>query len=463
MRPTLILIPSLLFVGLATGAGVTAHAAGDRQHGFAEGAAQLRAEWTSDEARGVPTASLAPLRAQLESRAPKAGWWSPSWLSDDGRPLLAQLEAQTKGVWKAAMAQKRAEAQDAIAQWSTFATQHGDWLSPDAAATASHWSAQLDAATTPAAIAELIAGWNAFTAQQREVVTAAQQAKLQQLQAELQSAGGPEAVLATAQRLVAIADDANLDAGDVAALAAQLGDQINRGADATDTGSKLLAAVNALQSLVNLNDQVAGQVRPLLLSVDQAEAEGTPNGAAFAAQDAALAVRFHDARTTTELNSVAQQMSTLSGQVSAELAANQCGHQVGSGKVITISLSLQEMVFYEEGCVARATPVSTGRPELRTPTGTFHIFNKQTPFQFISPWPKSSPYYYEPSWVSWVMEFADGGFFIHDAPWEAADAFGPGSEDNPWAASHGCVHVPTAVMQWAYSWAPAGTTVSISA
>ncbi|HEX4578700.1 MAG TPA: L,D-transpeptidase, partial [Candidatus Dormibacteraeota bacterium] len=84
------------------------------------------------------------------------------------------------------------------------------------------------------------------------------------------------------------------------------------------------------------------------------------------------------------------------------------------------------------------------------------------PFQFISPWPKSSPFYYYPSWVSWVMEFAGGWYFIHDAPWESSGAYGPGSEDNPSAASHGCVHVPTPVMAWAYPWTPNGTPVVIT-
>jgi lipoprotein-anchoring transpeptidase ErfK/SrfK len=359
--------------------------------------------------------------------------------------------------------QKRAEAEGVVEQWATFATQQGDWLTSDVTISASRWTAQLDAATTPAAVGQLMVTWQQFIAQQRTAVTAAQQAKIAQLQQELQSAGGPEAVLSTAQRLVDVANADNLDAGNVAALSAQLTRDIASNGDATETGSQLLTAVNALQQLVNLNDQVAGQVRPLLLTVDQAEAEGTPNAPALAAANGAIAGQFSAARTMAQLTGVAQTIATLTSQVAAELAANQCGHPVGNGKVITVSLALQEMVFYQDGCVVKATPVSTGRPELRTPTGTFSIFNKQTPFQFISPWPKSSPYYYEPSWVSWVMEFASGGYFIHDAPWESLDAYGPGSEDNPWAASHGCIHVPTAVMQWAYSWTPDGAAVRISA
>lgn len=463
MRLRYYLIPSLLIVSVATGGAVTAHAAGDRERSFTTGASTLRAEWSRDQAEGIPASSLAPLRAELDARSPAAGWWSPSWLSDDGHTLLSSLESRTQSVWSAAVDQARVAAQGVIAEWAAFATQQATWLTSDSTTAASGWSSQLDAARTPAEITSLTATWTRFLADQRAAVSAAQQAKLEQLQEELQSAGGPQAVLATAQRLVAIAEADNLDAGNVAQLAAQMSSEIADNGDATQTGSQLLTAVRSLQALVDLNDQVAAQVRPLLLIVDQAEAEGTPNAAAFAAQNGALGGQFQAARTTDQMTAVAQAYTTLTSQVDAELAANQCGHPVGSGRVITISLSLQEMVFYQDGCAVKATPVSSGRPQLRTPTGTFHIFNKQSPFQFISPWPKSSPYYYYPSWVSWVMEFAGGGYFIHDAPWEAADAFGPGSEDNPDAASHGCVHVPTPVMQWAYSWTPDGTPVVISA
>jgi lipoprotein-anchoring transpeptidase ErfK/SrfK len=62
------------------------------------------------------------------------------------------------------------------------------------------------------------------------------------------------------------------------------------------------------------------------------------------------------------------------------------------------------------------------------------------------------------------MLYDYGGYFIHNAWWEAQDAFGPGSQDEVAQdyASHGCVHVPTALMPWLYSWTPVGTPVIIS-
>jgi lipoprotein-anchoring transpeptidase ErfK/SrfK len=62
--------------------------------------------------------------------------------------------------------------------------------------------------------------------------------------------------------------------------------------------------------------------------------------------------------------------------------------------------------------------------------------------------------------VAYAMEFLDGGYFLHTDPDEPLSAFGPGSEDGRYA-SHGCVHVPYAVMVDLYAWASDGTQVSI--
>lgn len=462
MRLRYLIPPLLLLVCVVAAGAVTAHAASDRQRSFSDAATQLRAQWGRDQAEGVPASSLAPLRAELSSQQPTAAWWSPGWFGNDGQALLDHLRSQTQSAWSAALDAQRTQAQAVISQWNDFASQQSTWLTSDATNSAGQWSSQLSSATTPAAISQLVSSWQGFIAQQRTAVVAAQQAKLAEA---LQSAGGPQKVLTTARHLVAVAAGANLDAGNVEALANQLSNQIagNDNIDAIATGEQLLPAVATLQSLVNLNNQVSGQVLPLLWNVDQAQAEGTPNAAALAAQQSGIGAQFRAARTADQLNAVAAAVTGLQNQIAAELAANQCGHAVGSGKVITIALALQEMVFYQDGCVVKATPVTTGRPQLRTPTGRFSIFYKKTPFTFISPWPPSSPFYYYPSPVSWVMEFAGGGYFIHDAPWEGSGSYGPGGENNLSAASHGCVHTPASVMQWAFSWTPIGTPVVITA
>ncbi len=268
-----------------------------------------------------------------------------------------------------------------------------------------------------------------------------------------------------AQDAVSTADGDNLDTGNVPALITAVQNDVQdsaiQNADASTAIQQLVTADSQLHSLIALNDTVNGQIRPLEYSVDQAAAENTPNQAALMGQYQGIESSFTAARTTAELTAVQTAISTLQNSVTTELAADVCGHPVGSGKVLTFNLALQEGVFYQDGCVVKATPVTTGRAQLRTPTGTFSTFNKQSPFQFISPWPPSSPFYYYPSWVNYVIEFASGGYFIHDAPWEPASDFGPGGEDSA-GASHGGIHVPSDVMTWLYAWTPEGVPVIIT-
>ena len=126
-------------------------------------------------------------------------------------------------------------------------------------------------------------------------------------------------------------------------------------------------------------------------------------------------------------------------------------------KVIVVSIKDQRLTAYDGDQVFLTTVAATGRPELPTPVGRFHIQSKASPYKFVSPWPKGDPYWYPTEWVSYAMLFADDGFFLHDAPWRTV--WGPGA--NVTNGSHGCVNVPTAVMARLYSWAGVGTTVVI--
>ncbi|HSP10494.1 MAG TPA: L,D-transpeptidase, partial [Candidatus Dormibacteraeota bacterium] len=105
-------------------------------------------------------------------------------------------------------------------------------------------------------------------------------------------------------------------------------------------------------------------------------------------------------------------------------------------------------------------PITSGRPGLRTPTGTFSNFLKEQGVYFNSPWPKGNPNYYPPMFVASAMEFLGGGYFLHTDPDEPLASFGPGSQDGPYA-SHGCVHVPSSVMVGLFGWAGDATQVRI--
>jgi lipoprotein-anchoring transpeptidase ErfK/SrfK len=132
-------------------------------------------------------------------------------------------------------------------------------------------------------------------------------------------------------------------------------------------------------------------------------------------------------------------------------------YNAGVGKVIVISLSRQVLTAYQDGNAILTTFVATGRPQLPTPPGVYHIFARYSPYKMISPWPYGSPWWYPPSWTNWAMEFIGGGYFIHDAPWRSW--YGPGA--NLYNGTHGCVNVPYSPMATLWSWAPIGTTVVV--
>jgi lipoprotein-anchoring transpeptidase ErfK/SrfK len=165
------------------------------------------------------------------------------------------------------------------------------------------------------------------------------------------------------------------------------------------------------------------------------------------------------------------------------------------GRVILVSLSRQRLYAYDNGALAFSIQVVTGRPELPTPTGLYHVFLKACSdlrwtsnvaptathnanctqhvgdgFQevFNSPWPKGSPYWYAPTHINYALQFLGGGYYLHDAWWHVK--FGPGANlphqlsNGTWeSGSHGCVGMPTSAAEMLYAWTPLGTPVYIRA
>lgn len=138
-----------------------------------------------------------------------------------------------------------------------------------------------------------------------------------------------------------------------------------------------------------------------------------------------------------------------------------------TGKAILVSLPQQWLYAYENGELVFDHAVETGRPELPTPAGSFTVMDKVRDVMFTSPWPEGSPYYYDPTPVSFGLLFKDGGFFLHDASWH--ELFGPGSNvphqlaDGRWeTGSHGCVGMRVLDAERLYTWAPIGTPVIIT-
>jgi lipoprotein-anchoring transpeptidase ErfK/SrfK len=142
---------------------------------------------------------------------------------------------------------------------------------------------------------------------------------------------------------------------------------------------------------------------------------------------------------------------------------------LNTGKVIMISLYGQYLQTFENGSLVRWTYVTSGKPELPTPTGSFQIGWKMSPFMFLplSTDPNNPLLFEYPSQVQYVMEFADGGYMIHDAWWRTV--YGPGltythldpGRQEYQEGSHGCVNTPLQFMSWLYLWAPVGTKVIV--
>ena len=131
----------------------------------------------------------------------------------------------------------------------------------------------------------------------------------------------------------------------------------------------------------------------------------------------------------------------------------------GPGQLfIVVRLEEQSLTLYKDGAVVLRTPVTTGRPALPTPVGSYDIAWRRSPYTFISPWPEGNPYYYPPAHVRWAMYFFDNDF-LHDS-YEPAGAYGKGSNYGPYA-SHGCVHVPAGVMQVLYTTVPDHTPLIV--
>ncbi|GHO86282.1 L,D-transpeptidase [Dictyobacter formicarum] len=152
-----------------------------------------------------------------------------------------------------------------------------------------------------------------------------------------------------------------------------------------------------------------------------------------------------------------------SGTSSARAAV---ASNTAAGKVIDVNLTQQKLTAFAGGKAVYTTLVLTGRAGLETPVGIYHVFAKESPTTFYSPWPANSPNYYGPTHINYALEWKPGGFFLHDSWWHSV--YGPGT--NGWHSdpvygrqdgSHGCISMPYAAAQWLYNWAPLGTTVRI--
>ncbi len=189
----------------------------------------------------------------------------------------------------------------------------------------------------------------------------------------------------------------------------------------------------------------------------------------------------------------AKETPTVPAVTGTATPSNAPAAPAAQGRVILVSLSRQQLYAYENGKLVFTFLVETGRPQLPTPTGIYHVFEKNCSDRrwisnvapaaahnvncvehdgdghqavFTSPWPAGSPYWYAPTHVNYALKFREGGYYLHDAWWHKD--FGPGSNvphklsNGEWeTGSHGCVGMTPANAEKLYAWALMGTAVYI--
>jgi lipoprotein-anchoring transpeptidase ErfK/SrfK len=215
----------------------------------------------------------------------------------------------------------------------------------------------------------------------------------------------------------------------------------------------------SIQGLLNSRSGAYGQLSAAQSTLASAQSIGASVGnIPYTINSLAAQVnRASDQGTFDSLSSQLYQQKQLLASAIYYKQMQPLSYNAGAGKLILVSLSRQVLTAYQDGTPVLTTYVATGRPQLPTPPGVYHVFAKYSPYKMISPWPYGSPFWYPPSWTNWAMEFIGGGYFIHDAPWRSW--YGPGS--NIYNGTHGCVNVPYSPMAFLWGWTPIGTTVVV--
>ncbi|MGF7229527.1 MAG: L,D-transpeptidase family protein [Candidatus Saccharibacteria bacterium] len=131
-------------------------------------------------------------------------------------------------------------------------------------------------------------------------------------------------------------------------------------------------------------------------------------------------------------------------------------------KAIIISISKRHLWACETGNSAYDSAVVTGMENIAadlTPTGTYHIYGKQTNLYLNGSDSTGSWHDYVYYWMPFLNN-QYGTYGFHDATWRAPTDFG---NIDPYSdkGSHGCVELPLATAKWLFNWAAVGTTVII--
>jgi lipoprotein-anchoring transpeptidase ErfK/SrfK len=121
--------------------------------------------------------------------------------------------------------------------------------------------------------------------------------------------------------------------------------------------------------------------------------------------------------------------------------------KIGYSLIVVASTSGHHMELYKNGKLFARWPISTGRPTLPTPNGSYLTIDKGNPVLM------KGPGYSEE--VPWSVRFTWTGDYLHDAYWSVAEQ---GSSN----VSHGCVNMPPAAAEEYYKMEVPGDPVTIT-
>lgn len=127
------------------------------------------------------------------------------------------------------------------------------------------------------------------------------------------------------------------------------------------------------------------------------------------------------------------------------------GGAVKLKKRVVITLDTQELTYYLGGVPIATHPVSTGRPGMPTPTGTFAVLDKKP-----RAWSAAAKL-----WMPYWMPFIGTKYGMHELP-EWPGGFKEGKDHLGTAVSHGCVRLGVGPAKELYDWVDVGTEVTIN-
>jgi lipoprotein-anchoring transpeptidase ErfK/SrfK len=121
--------------------------------------------------------------------------------------------------------------------------------------------------------------------------------------------------------------------------------------------------------------------------------------------------------------------------------------RIGYSLIVVASTASHYMRLYKNGRLLARWPISTGRPTLPTPDGTYLTIDKGNPVRMVGPGYNEE--------VPWSVRFTWTGDYLHDAYWSVA-------EQGTINVSHGCVNMPPADAEEYYKMEVPGDPVTIT-